>query len=232
MGFQDTPGEALEVTTVGHYALVSDGEIGGLRVIDIADPANPEEIGFYLTPASTTGIAGNGNYAYLASGNSGLFILRLSQDTVVGAIPLEGGSLYSTNGDTNLAFASDTFSETVTLTYRRLLFDQNVGAQRGIGHTIDVTAVYSDTGQPALPVQPYTLTIQYQDIEVGSAIEDTLALYYWDGAKWEREPTSRLDTSLNSVQANPTRFSMWAVLGETHRLFLPGMLRGESYYVP
>ncbi len=69
--------------------------------------------------------------------------------------------------------------------------------------------------------QPYTLTIQYTDAEKGPAIENTLALYYWDGAQWVQEPTGAVNAAANTITATPNHFSFWAVLGQTQRLFLP-----------
>lgn len=98
----------------------------------------------------------------------------------------------------------------------------------GIGHVFDVTAVYSDTGQPAqlAPGQAYTLTVQYTDTEKGPAIESTLALYWWDGSQWVKEDSSVVDTAANTITATPNHFSRWAVLGETRRVYLPLVMRG------
>jgi len=97
----------------------------------------------------------------------------------------------------------------------------------GIGHTFEVTAVYSDTGQPAqlAPGQTYTITVHYTDAEKGPAIENTLALYYWDGSRWVKEASSAVDTAANTIIAHPSHLSLWAVLGETRRVYLPLVLR-------
>jgi hypothetical protein len=92
----------------------------------------------------------------------------------------------------------------------------------------DVTAVYSDTGQPAhlAPGQTYAVTVHYTDAEKGPAIEDTLALYAWDGSQWVKEPGSVVDPVAKTVTASPDHLSLWAVLGETRWVFLPLVLRG------
>ncbi|MFQ5813915.1 MAG: hypothetical protein ACE5I2_12135, partial [Anaerolineae bacterium] len=99
------------------------------------------------------------------------------------------------------------------------------GPLTGIDHFFEVSAVYGSTGQPAQPTRSYTVTVGYTDAEKGPAIEDTLALYSWDGSQWVREPTSVVDTDNNTVTATPEHFSLWAVLGETRRMFLPVVLR-------
>jgi hypothetical protein len=70
------------------------------------------------------------------------------------------------------------------------------------------------------------------------AIEDSLALYSRDGDRWVKDPYSTVATGtavlsgtnavfsdLNMVVAIPDHFSLWAVLGETRRVFLPSVLR-------
>jgi hypothetical protein len=226
VGFYDTPGYAYGVAVSGSYAYVADGD-SGLRIINVADPAHPSEVGFYDTPGYAYGVAVSGSYAYVADGNSGLVILRLLRDKVMGSIPPTGGTLSSTSGDTRFLFPVDAVTQTITMVYRHLWTDQDTGPLTGIGHTFEVTAVYSDTGQPAqiAPGQNYTLTVHYTEAEKGPAIESTLALYYWDGNQWVQEPSSVLDTAANTVTAYPNHFSLWAVLGETKRVYLPLVLR-------
>ncbi len=71
------------------------------------------------------------------------------------------------------------------------------------------------------------VTVQYINAEKGPAIEDTLALYYWDGRQWVKELSSVVDAAANTVRATPDHFSLWAVLGETRRVHLPLVLRSR-----
>jgi hypothetical protein len=41
---------------------------------------------------------------------------------------------------------------------------------------------------------PYAVAVEYADSELGVADVDTLALYYWEGSQWAKEPTSTVDT--------------------------------------
>ena len=101
-------------------------------------------------------------------------------------------------------------------------------ALAGVRHYYQVSAVDA-AGHPAAPVKPYTVTVTYGDwdLEVGGAVEDTLALYRWDGVSWVWEPTSRLDAAANTVTATPGRFSTWGVLGEARvePVYLPLVIR-------
>ena len=56
---------AVEVTDT--LAYVATGRTG-LRIMNIADPANPIEIGYYDSPGSTVDMTVVGNYAYVADG--------------------------------------------------------------------------------------------------------------------------------------------------------------------
>ncbi|MBK8129623.1 MAG: hypothetical protein IPK53_12235 [bacterium] len=65
----------------------------GLRIVDISDPANPQEVGFYDTPGEARGVAVSGSYAYVADGNSGLRVIDVTNPS----LPLSVG-FYDTPG--------------------------------------------------------------------------------------------------------------------------------------
>jgi hypothetical protein len=69
----------------------------------------------------------------------------------------------------------------------------------------------------------YQVAIEYTPVDVSLIDPSTLALYYWDPAQstWVREPTSQNSADTQTITANPTHFSLWSVMGETHRIFLP-----------
>ena len=130
--------------------------------------------------------------------------------------------------NTVYTFPSGAFTSTAIVTHT-LRFPGNApsfGNLVGIGHVFEVTAT-DNTGRPAqlAPGQTYTLTVSYADAEKGPAIEDTLAFYYWNGSQWVLESSSAVNTSTNTMTARPNHFSLWAVLGETRRVFLPLVLR-------
>jgi len=188
----------------------------------------PVEVGFYETSAGISDVAVQGNYVYVSIVNGGLTILWFVPP-VVSSIPVAGGSVASPTDNTTYTFSAGTFTDTVVLTHTARFARQTLfGNLVGIGHLFDVTAVYSSTGQPAQPMQPYTITVQYTDTEKGPAIENTLGLYYWDGSQWIKESSSMVDTAANTVTASPNHFSRWAVLGETRRVYLPLVLRGYA----
>jgi hypothetical protein len=69
----------------------------------------------------------------------------------------------------------------------------------------------------------YTTTITYDDSGLGVVPESSVSLYYWTGSQWLPEPTSSVDSEANTITANPSHFSIWSVLGETERIYLPNL---------
>jgi oligopeptide transport system substrate-binding protein len=163
---------------------------------------------------------------YSSGGNGGRIAdwrIRVSQ-----AITTGGGSLTSYTGDTTVTIPPDTFTETVVITQESTPVAQPGGNLASVGDGFDITAIYSDTGEPAQPApgQTYTITVQYTDAERSTIKEDTLALYWWDGNAWSQQGiTSTVDTIGKVVTAQVDHLSTFAVLGETHRVFLPIVMR-------
>jgi hypothetical protein len=101
IGFHGTPDAALDVTLMDNTAYVAEvfterddaTERGGLRIVDVADPANPREIGYYplypresgynriYEPMGARAVAVAGSYAYVIFGSGkkgGLRVLDIS----------------------------------------------------------------------------------------------------------------------------------------------------------
>jgi hypothetical protein len=104
VGHYLTPGAASGIAVAGNYAYISEWPIehdgqwaggGGLRIVNIANPATPVEVGFYDTPGDGAGrVTVVRNYAYVADGSKGgLRIIDVSDP----AHPVEAG-FYDTPG--------------------------------------------------------------------------------------------------------------------------------------
>ena len=229
VGFYNVPGYTLNVTLMGNYAYVASTI--GVYILYIADPADPILVGFYNSAGAAYDVAVAGNEVYVANGDSGLVILRFLSPVSTFTVPTSGGSFTSTVDSTTYIVPADAFTDTVTITHIPILPGDaySPGNLLGIHHFFKVTAVYRNTNQPAqlAPGQTYTITVHYTDAEKGPAIEETLALYYWDGSQWVREPTSRVNAGANIITAQPDRFGTWAVLGETRRVYLPLTMRAR-----
>ena len=86
------PGMVYDVAVAGSYAYVADWD-GGLRIINVANPAVPYEAGFYDTPGYAYGVAVAGSYAYVADWDGGLRVINVDNP----ASPFEAG-FYDTPG--------------------------------------------------------------------------------------------------------------------------------------
>ena len=93
VGHCDTPGLAFGAAAAGSYVCVAD-QAAGLRVIDVSDPAYPQERGYCGTPGSALGVAVAGSYAYVADDTAGLRVVDVSDP----AHPQERG-YYDTPGE-------------------------------------------------------------------------------------------------------------------------------------
>ncbi len=79
-GSYDTPGNALGVAVLGNYVYVADDDVGGLQIINIANPSNPIFLGNYDTSGKAYSVALSGSYAYVADWDVGGFqIINISK---------------------------------------------------------------------------------------------------------------------------------------------------------
>ncbi len=144
-----------------------------------------------------------------------------------GLITLSETTFTSDLDNTTYTFVANTFTNTTVITHAILSkHTPPTYPKISIGHIYEVTAIYSGSQTLAQPDKAYTLTIQYSEEEKGAAIENSLSLYFWDGDSWEEESSSVLDIENKVITATPTHFSIWAVLGETKRLYLPLIFKG------
>ena len=77
VGFYDTPGHAQEVAVVGTYAYIAD-YTGGLRIINVSDPSQPEAVGNIDTPGDALDVVVRNGYAFIADWTNGLQIVDIS----------------------------------------------------------------------------------------------------------------------------------------------------------
>jgi hypothetical protein len=186
-----------------------------------------------MTACNTAWLAldktGNPSILYYDTANLQLKYAQWKATVTSQAIPTSGGSLTSGVDQTAYTFPPATFSAPVTVTHTPLFGGSQPAAPElfGTGHGFEVEATYTNSGNPAelAPGKTYSLTIHYIHPELGMVDESSLALYYWNGNAWVAEPSSLLDTTANSVSSTPNHFGIWAVLGETHSIFLPVVFR-------
>jgi hypothetical protein len=72
------------------------------------------------------------------------------------------------------------------------------------------------------------VTAEYSDAQLGPTMEDTLGLYSWDESAnaWTQQGiSSSVNVTENVVTAQVDHFSVFAMLGNTNRVYLPLVLR-------
>jgi len=72
-------GSVESVFTNNSYAYVGVGS--ELAILDISNPSSPQRIGYYVLPDKARDIFVDGNYAYVATGESGLRIIDISNSS-------------------------------------------------------------------------------------------------------------------------------------------------------
>ena len=155
------------------------------------------------------------------SGSRGFSVYSNPWKPVVNTIyPATGGTLNSIDGSTKVVFPPGAVSVETTLTYTAEQ-PMPTGDLEHIGHFFEMSAVISGTTTPVTSFsQPFTVTVEYTDAEVGVISEPTLSLYSWNGSAWVGE-SSTLDTTANLVTSTLDHLTHFAVLGETNRIYLP-----------
>jgi len=86
----------------GNYAYVADDD-SGLRVVSVADPAHPAEVGHYSGVRGAYDVVVVGDYAYVADNGNGLCIVSV----VDPANPIEVGRYVGTGGALGVAVAGN-----------------------------------------------------------------------------------------------------------------------------
>lgn len=118
VGFCHTPAWALGVAVSGDYAYVADFT-DGFRVISVADPANPVEVGYWSTPGNQMrSVEVVGDLAYVADCDSSLRIISVADpsnpaelghldlpDRALG-VAVSGGHAYVADDDSGLRVIS------------------------------------------------------------------------------------------------------------------------------
>ncbi len=73
-------GSASGVAVIGNYALITrlmTSYEGYVDMVDISDPSHPQEVANYHLPSASWDIASDGKFAYVADGESGMWIIGL-----------------------------------------------------------------------------------------------------------------------------------------------------------
>jgi hypothetical protein len=188
-----------------------------------ASPTELETSGYYRYPYAVWDVAVSGDFLYMAAGSEGLFEVWRAPASW-SSIPITGGLLTSEYYSLTLEFPADTFTET-TYVYLRPRFYGNMPVTfKTIGAEYYYELTMSSNLGTKQPLKPYQVEWQYDPADFPGTGESMLGLYYWDGVRWVREPSSAVDTAANLVSATPQHASLWALLAErqgVQEIFLP-----------
>lgn len=145
-----------------------------------------------------------------------------------GTIPDGGGAVNSLDGSTSLIITPETFNEPVIVTIQTAPPAARLPGQVGVGETYEIMVVAEDDQQPIdpNPGETFDISIKYNPSSLSPILEQNLALYWWDGSNWVKEPTSQLDLINQVVTGNPDHLSRWAVLSVLpEKVYLPALRR-------
>ena len=148
----------------------------------------------------------------------------LKPSVAIPVLPGSGAQLPSPDGRAKADFPAGAVNQSTIVTYTSATAP-NVGDDFHL-LSFDLSAVVSGTITPVTAFEkPFTLTVGYLDTEKSGVIEDTLALFWWNDDHWEFEPTTAIFTQSNTLTATPNHMTLFAIKGETKRVFLPVAIR-------
>jgi len=156
-------------------------------------------------------------------GSGSAFLFTYKTDPVMQAINQGGDTLLTSwDGTIHFDFPPGSLDGTGTITYQRSSQPPTAHPMKAIDKAYDLSSTASLVADAT-----YTVTITYSDRDVIGIEPETLALYAWDvgQGQWVKEPSSQLNAANHTITATPNHFSTWSVLGDTHRVFLPAIMR-------
>lgn len=223
-GNSDLPSSSLHAVAVDAYDNKWFGtDIGVARLSRLNDwqvfTAEDDWLGFNEAWSIDFDSLGN---AWLGScsDSGGVSQYALRSAARVPVLPSTGAHLPAPDGRAKADFPAGVVSQSTIVTYTGAKAS-NVGDDFHL-FSFDLSAVISGTTTPVTTfAKPYTLTVGYLDTEKAGAIEDTLALYWWNDGGWELEPTTAVSTQTNTLTATPSHMTLFSVRGQTKRVFLP-----------
>jgi hypothetical protein len=170
IGYCSLPAAGQKVVVQGNFAYVADGWSGGLRVIDISNPANPQETGFYIPSgnSNTRAVAVAGDHAYIGHGGN-LLVIDITNPTspteegsfntyrTIYDIAILGNYAYLANSDSGLRII-DISNPAVPVEVGNILMPSNANSVTVSGDYAFVTDSWNglrviNISNPAAPVE-------------------------------------------------------------------------------
>jgi hypothetical protein len=192
----------------------------------VTDPTNTFFISQIDLPGSALEASIEGNRVVVAGSEAGLFLTWFAPLTV--SIVGNNDVLTTQFDEVTYTFAADSLEDQARLIHTPV-YEGNTPAApdglRGIEHAFIVNALDYGNDRPVEPINSYTLEISYAQKDLGSILESSLKLYFWNGTAWEEE-SSTLDEDSNTLTAYPEHFSTWRVFGVPYNwVYLPALMK-------
>ena len=135
---------------------------------------------------------------------------------------------------TQLDFAADAVTQTTNLVLTPTMASGGIGFAF-TGHAFELAAYQGGVLQPGFTFStPVTITIHYNDDDVRVVSDESaLILYWWTGSAWQdaAETCSPASTYIrgpgNSVSVPICHLSKFGLLGPTHNIYLPLVMRNS-----
>ncbi len=189
----DTPGDALDVSIAGSYAYVADRE-GGLQVIDIGNPEDPQLVGNMETPSEALDGHVSGGHVYVATRADGLVVADLSTPTspmIVGSVPTTGSAIglvvsgqyaYVADRESGLQVVdvSDPSFPVIVGTADTPYRATDVAVAGSIAYVADVLGGLQII-DVSVPTNPMIIAAEPTVRAIGVAVSDTVAYVIGDG---------------------------------------------------
>jgi hypothetical protein len=231
---------AQQITIEDKRAYVSGSDF---RIVDIHDPTQPTEIGFFETSNSPKGMASLDNNTHVVADQfGGIVIVDFNTISNLFTPGVNGSMTYTdTQGlSTMITIPGGAITDTTILAYTPIA-DPNLPLNFTFAnHAFDLTAYQYGIEQANFGFsEPISVTIHYSDDDIGELDEldeAELTLLVWNGTNWVDAtttciPVSTYDHNLNDNVislsiCHVSRFAL-AINRDINNVFLPILQKGD-----
>lgn len=201
------------MTISSEYAYVAAG-YNGLEVFDL----ETLDWGAYSTvPKTVRSVAVFDDYALLAGQESGLYLVWVGPDKWTEISAVDGGTLVSPFDGTQIVFPPGGLEDDLTFVHMPRYIPKTPYPALpltllGPAFALDDLQYYGQT--PIQILQPFTISVPYNDYTGKGIDETTLALYRLEEGDWTRITSSNLDLVGGLVSAESSQPGTYAVIAE------------------
>jgi hypothetical protein len=206
-------------TVAANNGLLYLGEYGKVSVIDVHNPARPALLATFAMPAYVEGITFVDDLIYVTGYRAGLHIYTEKQRYQVVSKQIIGATtLTSADATMQLSFAANSFATPVTVFQMERVLSGASSTERTILRRFLVEA-RNESGVAISEVdKPYTVTVDYSEIDFAGRPGARPGLAYWNGTAWVDLPPCHACAGLASegiAAAQLDRFAEIALVADS-----------------